>query len=85
MFEVLLFGLTVGKAIQHKRRNVSMPVTQLLYRDGGFGSLGFPSDEIDRPSDDLLGFIYFIFIAACSVFNILVWTVLPTTLVALAK
>ncbi|KAG8951961.1 hypothetical protein FRC04_005294 [Tulasnella sp. 424] len=44
--------------------------------------------DIDFPITRLLyrdGFLYFIVIAACSIFNIIAWAALPTSMVALAK
>ncbi|KAG8907934.1 hypothetical protein FRB99_001442 [Tulasnella sp. 403] len=64
VFEVMVFGFMITKAMQHARRHVAMPVAQVLYRDG---------------------VLYFGVIAACSVFNILAWSVLPKTLILLAK
>ncbi|KAG8907933.1 hypothetical protein FRB99_001441 [Tulasnella sp. 403] len=63
-FEIVVFGFMITKAIHHARRHVTMPVAQILYRDG---------------------ILYFGIIAACSVFNILAWSVLPSTLILLAK
>lgn len=64
VFETILFGMLISKAYQDWRRDLSFPITRLLYRDG---------------------FLSFLLIASCSVFNIIAWTALPSSLVALAK
>ncbi|KAG8911095.1 hypothetical protein FRC00_007075 [Tulasnella sp. 408] len=64
VFETLLFGMLISKAYQDWRRDVSFPITRLLYRDG---------------------FLSYLLISTCSLFNIIAWTALPSSLVALAK
>ncbi|KAG8863484.1 hypothetical protein FRB96_008224 [Tulasnella sp. 330] len=64
-FESMLFLLTLGKAIQDRRRDLSFSgVAGVLIRDG---------------------ILYFLVISSCSVFNIVVWSSLRPSLVALAK
>ncbi|KAG8956383.1 hypothetical protein FRC04_004464 [Tulasnella sp. 424] len=64
VFETILFGLLISKAYRDWRRDLSFPITRVLYRDG---------------------FISFLVISSCSIFNIVAWSALPDSLVALAK
>lgn len=64
LLEVVLFSLIIVKAVRDWKRDISFPITRLLYRDG---------------------FLYFGTMAACSIFNIIAWSALRSTLVALAK
>lgn len=57
-----------------------MPVAEMLYRDGEL-----IASALRIPSNTVSGFYYFVVIATCSIFNILVWAALRPSLVALAK
>ncbi|KAG8898834.1 hypothetical protein FRC01_010751 [Tulasnella sp. 417] len=56
--------MLISKAYSDWKRDLSFPITRLLYRDG---------------------FLSYLLIATCSIFNIVAWSALPSSLVALAK
>ncbi|KAB5591497.1 hypothetical protein CTheo_5054 [Ceratobasidium theobromae] len=82
IFEIIIFSLTIIKAVEHRHKNVKTPVAYILYRDGFFYFLIIMS-AYDRTCRicrqiDGAGLV-------CSIFPLITWLAGPPTLVAMPK